>query len=115
MIAVSKFILLLLGMCWVAVPALADQTEAELNAAVQQEAQRGGYRLIGVEELWQLYQDESANLLLIDTRQDWEHRTGHIDGSIHLSMEPNWFSRLIQRSALAQALGEDKRQHLVFY
>ena len=82
---------------------------------VRQEAQRGGYQLIGVDDLLDLYQDPSSKVLLIDTRQDWEFRTGHIKNSIHFSMEPTWFARLIQRHPLAQKLGSDKDQILVFY
>ena len=115
MLTTLRLLLLILLVCWTAAPSGADQIDPELEAAVKQEAQRGGYRLIGAEELWQLYQDESANLLLIDTRQDWEHWAGHIEGSIHFSMEPGWISRLIQRSALSQALGEDQDRPLVFY
>lgn len=115
MFAALRLLLLMLVICWTAEPSGASQAESELEAAVKQEAQRGGYRLIGAEELWQLYQDESANLLLVDTRQDWEHWAGHIAGSRHFSMEPSWISRLIQRSALSQALGEDQDRPLVFY
>ena len=31
--------------------------------------------------------------MLIDTRQDWEYRTGHIQGAINFPMEPTWWSR----------------------
>jgi hypothetical protein len=50
---------------------------------VQAEAKQGGYRLINTEELWELYQERSENLLLVDTRQEWEYRTGHLKGALH--------------------------------
>ena len=87
----------------------------DLAETVLQEAANGKYQLIDVEKLWELYQDSSREILLIDTRQDWEYRTGHINGASHFSMETNWFSRLIQRHALAQALGPDKEKILIFY
>ena len=93
----------------------AAETGKDSAAAVQSEAERGNYRLMDIDELWEKYQDSEADLLLIDTRQDWEFRTGSIESSIHFSMEPTWFSRLIQRGALAQALGSDKEKILVFY
>ena len=86
-----------------------------LAALVQQEAARGKYQLIDIENLWELYRDSSSDILLIDTRQEWEFRTGHIADATHFSMEPTWFSRLIQRHALAQELGTDKEKILIFY
>ena len=82
---------------------------------VRQEAERGGYRLIDVDTLWELYQGKADGILLVDTRQDWEYRSGYIKGARHFSMEPTWFSRLIERNALAQLLGSDKDRILIFY
>ena len=82
---------------------------------VVQEAQTGGYSLISTEELAELYTDTSSTLLLVDTRQEWEHRTGHIAGSINFSMEPTWWSRLTSAGELLQALGPDKEKTIVFY
>ena len=82
---------------------------------VRQEAERGGYRLIDVDTLWELYQGKADSIMLIDTRQDWEFHSGSIKGARHFSMEPTWFSRLIERNALAQLLGPDKDRILIFY
>ena len=81
----------------------------------QAEAERGGYRLITTDELWERYQEGGDNLLLIDTRQDWEYRTGHIAGAVHFSMEPTWRARWKSRRPLRNILGHDKEKLLVFY
>jgi predicted sulfurtransferase len=75
--------------------------ESPQNAAlaVQKEAERGGYRLIEIDELWEKYQDSQTNLLLIDTRQDWEYNTGSIEGAIHFPMESTWFWPRPERKA----------------
>ena len=97
------------------VSAAADQPLTDPAAAVRKEAEKGQYRLINVDELWEIYQDGNRQSLLIDTRQEWEFRTGHIEGAVHFSMEPTWLSRLIQRTPLARALGPDKDRILIFY
>ena len=101
-------------MTWSAACFAAAASEAEL-AAVQQEARRGGYRLMALDQLWEKYRDGETDLLIIDTREDWEYRTGSIEGAVHFFMESSWISRLIQRGALAQALGPNKERVLVFY
>jgi len=98
-----------------AVSVTTAQPQTDPAAAVQKEAERGNYRLINVDELWEIYKDNDRQALLIDTRQEWEFRTGHIEDAIHFSMESTWFSRLIQRTPLAQALGPDKDRFLIFY
>jgi len=82
---------------------------------VRAEAFRGGYRLIDLGELRGRLEREPGRLLLVDTRQDWEHRTGHIPDSINFSFEPTRWSRLKNRWALARALGADKSRPIVFY
>jgi hypothetical protein len=81
----------------------------------QAEARSGGYRLISTEELAALYQKDSGNLLLVDTRQEWEYRTGRIKGALNFSMEPTWWSRWRKASALEAFLGPDKDRMVVFY
>ena len=81
----------------------------------QVEAERGGYRLITTDELWERYQEACEDLLLIDTRQDWEYRTGHIAGAAHFSMEPTWRARWMSRRPLRKLLGHDREKLLVFY
>jgi predicted sulfurtransferase len=91
------------------------QPQVASNADVQAEAQRGGYQLINMDELWQLYQQADNNLLLVDTRQEWEYYAGYIKGAVFFSMEPTWLARMTQRGALEQFLGPDKTKTLVFY
>jgi len=84
-------------------------------ADVRAEAARGGYRLITTEELARIYQQSPANLLLVDTRQDWEYRSGHIKGAVDFPMEPTWWSRWRAQGRLAALLGPDKDRLAVFY
>ena len=107
--------LLVITLCFSGLLTSTALSTTETDTLVHQEAERGGYRLIDVDTLWQRYQSQDDNILLIDTRQDWEYRSGYIKDAIHFSMEPTWFSRLIQRDALAQALGPDKGRILIFY
>jgi rhodanese-related sulfurtransferase len=79
------------------------------------EAERGGYRLITTDELWELYRAGSKDMILIDTRQGWEYRTGHIAGAVHFSMEPTWRARWMSRRPLRKLLGHDREKLLVFY
>ena len=91
------------------------QPPVTLKSDVEAEAQKGGYQLIDMDELWQLYQKADNNLLLVDTRQDWEYYAGYIKGAINFSMEPTWLARMTQRGALEQFIGPDKTKFLVFY
>ena len=79
------------------------------------EAKAGGYHLITTEELADRYATDPSQQLLVDTRQEWEYRTGHIMGAVNLPMEPTWLSRWRKKSALAQLLGADKNRTIVFY
>lgn len=79
------------------------------------EAERGGYDIITTEELAELYQDSASSPLLIDTRQEWEYRTGHIAGALNFSMEPTWWARWSAKDEMAEFLGPDKDRVLVFY
>jgi len=79
------------------------------------EAKAGGYRLFTVEALRTPYEEGSTDLLLVDTRQEWEYRTGHIKGAVNFPMEPIWLSRWRKRSSLAKLLGPDKDRLVVFY
>ncbi|MFH1241789.1 MAG: rhodanese-like domain-containing protein [Pseudomonadota bacterium] len=79
------------------------------------EAKRGGYRLISTATLWENYRKDPKNLLLVDTRQEWEYRTGHIKGAINFPMEPTWLSRWQKKGALETLLGPDKNRFIVFY
>jgi 3-mercaptopyruvate sulfurtransferase SseA len=82
---------------------------------VQKEAGRGGYHLMQTDELFRRYQSDSGRLLLVDTRQEWEYRTGHIKGALNFPMEPTWLSRWLSRGKLKNFLGPDKNRMIVFY
>jgi rhodanese-related sulfurtransferase len=82
---------------------------------VQDEAARGGYRLITTDELEELYAGGKKDLLLVDTRQGWEYRAGHIAGALSFPMEPTWWGRLTSRRPLRKLLGTDREKLLVFY
>jgi hypothetical protein len=106
-------LLLTLGGLWYAhrpsAPPVASWQE------VQAEAARGGYRLITTAELAARARLKPQNLLLVDTRQEWEYRTGHMDGAVNFPIEPTWWGRLKARGALAELLGPDKSRFIVFY
>ena len=82
---------------------------------VQKEAQKGRYRLIQVEALWDKFQKDPGALLLVDTRQDWEFRTGHIKGALNFPVEPTWWSRWRKQKDLHAFLGPNKNRFVVFY
>ena len=84
-------------------------------AQVELEAKNGGYRLIDVEALSKLYQADREKILLVDTRQEWEHRAGHIAGSVNFSMEPTWWDRWQRKGDLQTALGPQMDKPIVFY
>lgn len=79
------------------------------------EAKAGGYRIITTEELAERYRNDISGQLLVDTRQDWEYRTGHMKGALNFPMEPTWWSRWRKTSDLEDSLGPDKERILVFY
>ncbi len=82
---------------------------------VMAEADAGGYKIITTEALSERYEKKPSELLLIDTRQEWEYRTGHIKGALNFSMEPTWWARWRKAGELNTFLGPDKERVLVFY
>jgi predicted sulfurtransferase len=78
------------------------------------EAKKGGYRLIDTGKLWELYQ-KPDEVLIVDTRQEWEYRTGSVKGAVNFPMEPSWWSRWRKKTAMAKFLGPDKKRTVVFY
>ena len=82
---------------------------------VMTEARQGGYQIIGTDELWTRYEKDFDKMLLVDTRQEWEYRTGHMKGALNFSMAPTWMSRWRNKGALKRFLGPDKERLLVFY
>ncbi len=79
------------------------------------EAKSGGYQLITTGQLREIYHKDPEGMLLVDTRQEWEYRSGHIKGALNFPMEPTWFSRWRKRGALEKFLGPDKNRFIVFY
>ena len=82
---------------------------------VQAEAVAGGYRIITTEKLAQLYAEKPSKLMLIDTRQEWEYRTGHIAGALNFPLDPTRWARWRRAGDLEAFLGPDKNRTLVFY
>ncbi len=79
------------------------------------EARQGGYQLIRTQELWERYSIDPESILLVDTRQEWEYRTGHIKGALNFPIEPTWLSRWQKKGELEKLLGPDKSRFIVFY
>lgn len=80
------------------------------------DGQKGGYQIITTEQLQQLYlNNQLQKVLLVDTRQDWEYRAGHIKGAINFPIEPTWWERWRKAGALKTLLGPDKDRPIVFY
>jgi hypothetical protein len=79
------------------------------------EAKAGGYKIITTEELSARYRQDADALLLVDTRQEWEYRTGHIKGAVIFPMEPTAWSRWRKAPALETFLGPDKNRTIIFY
>ena len=84
-------------------------------ADVVAESSAGGYALIKTEALWKRYQENADSLLIVDTRQEWEFRTGHIEQAVNFPMEPTWLSRWQKKEALEKLLGPDKDRAIIFY
>ena len=106
-------VILTLGALWYSHWPVVPQ-EATL-AEVQAEAVRGGYRLITTEALGELYRQQPAKVLLVDTRQDWEYRSGHLKGAVNFPLEPTAWSRWRSQGRLAALLGPDPDRLAVFY
>ncbi len=79
------------------------------------EAAAGGYQLIKTDELWEAYGQDPQGLYLVDTRQEWEYRTGHIVRAVNFPMEPSRWAEWRKRGALEAFLGPDKNRLMVFY
>jgi hypothetical protein len=79
------------------------------------EGKKGGYGIITTEALFERYQKDASNLLLVDTRQEWEYRTGHLRGAVNFPIEPTGWSRWRRASALETFLGPDKDRTVIFY
>ena len=82
---------------------------------VRTEARHGGYQIISTDDLSKRYIKQPDASLMVDTRQKWEYRTGHIKGAVNFPMEPTWLARWRNKGALKKFLGPDKNRHIVFY
>lgn len=82
---------------------------------VMAEAKSGGYQIITTEALADRYRRDTSGMLLVDTRQEWEYRTGHIEGALNFSIEPTRWERWRKAGELEDFLGPDKERTLVFY
>jgi hypothetical protein len=79
------------------------------------EARDGGYRLIATAELAAALRRGPEAPMLVDTRQEWEYRSGHFAGARNFPIEPTAWSRWRKAEALAAFLGPDKARAIVFY
>jgi len=79
------------------------------------EGKNGGYQIITTDDLANRYTKDPGSLCLIDTRQEWEYRTGHLQGAVNFPMEPTAWARWRKASDLEKFLGPDKNRALVFY
>ena len=79
------------------------------------ESNMGGYQLIGTNELWERYSKNPESTLVVDTRQEWEYRTGHIQSALNFPIETTWLSRWRKKGDLETFIGPDKDRHVVFY
>ena len=79
------------------------------------EAAKGDYRLVTTREVEALRRERPGDLLLVDTRQDWEYRGGHFAGAVNFALEPTAWSRWWKAGELGELLGPDKNRPVVFY
>jgi 3-mercaptopyruvate sulfurtransferase SseA len=106
-------VVLTLGALWyVHRPVISREPTLE---EIQAQARSGGYRLISTDELVAFYRQDAQQVLVVDTRQPWEYRTGHIQGAVNFSMELTWWSRWRSQKPLARFLGPDRDRTIVFY
>jgi 3-mercaptopyruvate sulfurtransferase SseA len=106
-------LLMTVGLLWFTNRSVTPQEAT--HEQVVTEAKDGGYRLINTKQLKKIYHKDPKGILLVDTRQEWEYRSGHIKGSLNFPMEPTWYSRWRKRGALEKFLGPDKNRLIVFY
>jgi rhodanese-related sulfurtransferase len=76
---------------------------------------RGGYRIITTEELADGTRRDPSATLLVDTRQEWEYRAGHIRGAVNFPIESTGWSRWRKADGLGKLLGPDRDRNIVFY
>jgi hypothetical protein len=106
-------VLLTIGALWLTSRAVTPKQASWDD--VLAEGKAGGYKIITTDELLEHYRKSPDSLLLVDTRQEWEYRTGHLDGAVNFPIEPTWWSRWRKAAALETVLGADKNRAIVFY
>lgn len=106
-------VLLTVGALWLTNRAVTP-TQATWDDVLA-EARIGGYKIITTDELSERYQKDANSLLLVDTRQEWEYRTGHLQGAVNFPIEPTAWSRWRKASALEGFLGPNKDRTVIFY
>jgi hypothetical protein len=79
------------------------------------EGKHSGYQIIKTADLWAQYQKNPNKILLVDTRQEWEYRIGHLKGAVNFPIEPTWWSRSKKEKPLEALIGPDKNRFMVFY
>jgi predicted sulfurtransferase len=84
---------------------------------VTNEAKKGGYNLITPEEIKREYLNNPEALFLVDTRQEWEYKSQHIQGAVNLPVNPYWWYPYYpkNRKDLRNTLGPDKNRQVFFY
>ena len=106
-------VLLAVGALWYTNRAVTPRTSTW--AYVLDEAEKGGYGIISNKALWERYRSSPDKVFLVDARQEWEYRTGHIKGASSFPMEPTGWSRWRKQKPLEALLGPDKNRFIVFY
>jgi hypothetical protein len=106
-------VMITVGALWLTNRAVTPRTATWED--VQKEAEKGGYRTITTEALSEKYEKDPSGMILVDTRQEWEFRTGHVKGAVNFPMEPTGWSRWRKAEALQKFLGPDKDRFIVFY
>ena len=106
-------ILITMGLLWFTNRSVTPEEATPEDVAA--EAASGGYKLIDTQKLKKIYDKKPEGFLLVDTRQEWEYRSGHIGGAVNFPMEPTWLSRWQKSDALEKFLGPEKNRLIVFY
>ena len=107
-------VLLTVGAIWFTNRTVTTTTQATWDDVLA-EGKEGGYQIITTEELSERYQKDAGSLLLVDTRQEWEYRTGHLKGAVNFPIEPTKWSEWRRAPALETILGPDKDRTIIFY
>lgn len=112
---VSFVALMLLALCFLSSPAMADENEVWWSAA-QKEAVEDGYNLITTEEL-ALILHSLKKTVIVDARADYEYEGGHIPGAVNLEFDLGDRTDLSQekRAAFIELLGPEKDRRIVLY